>query len=66
VFSLGDPVQSPLGAHPHPRGEGRTLPDSAAISNRLALDDGRGSEPSHGDLTQVQTWTASQLDALLA
>jgi hypothetical protein len=42
------------------------LPDSAAVSNRLALDDGRGSEPSHGDLTQVQTWMASQLDALLA
>jgi len=65
VFSLGDLVQTPLGTTPHRRFEGRTLGDSATVSNWRAEKNGHGSEPGHSDLHEPPTWTASGLDMLL-
>jgi len=65
VFSLADSVQTPLGTVPHRRFEGRTLGDSATVSNWRAEHDGSGSEPGHSELHEPKTWTASALDALL-
>lgn len=66
VFSLGDHIQTPLGSFPNTRFEGRTLGDSAAVSNWRCEDNGLGSEPDHGALHEVPTWTASSLLSLLA
>lgn len=65
VFSLADLTQTPLGTAPHRRFEGRSLGDSASVSNWRAEDDGSGSEPGHSDLHEPPTWKASGLNALL-
>ena len=64
VFSISDWVQIP-GTLPHRRGEGRTLADSATVSNVRAADDGTGRGPGHSDLHSPATWQASGLDRVL-
>ena len=66
VFSLADSLQTPLGTAPHRRFEGRTLGDSANVSNWRAERDGHGGQPGHSDLHEPATWVASGLDTLLA
>jgi hypothetical protein len=65
VFSLADSVQTPFGTTPHRRFEGRTLGDSANVSNWRAENDGHGSQPGHSDLHEPATWVASGPDSLL-
>jgi hypothetical protein len=66
VFSLADHTQTSLGTTPNRRFEGRTLGDSANVSNWRAEHDGTGGEPGHSDLHEPATWIASALDKLLA
>lgn len=65
VFSLADYVQTPFGTTPHRRFEGRTLGDSATVSNWRAEHNGSGSQPGHSELHEPATWKASGLDTLL-
>lgn len=54
VFSTWDDIQSPVGTKPNPRGEGRTLADTAQTINHRVEDPWR--DPSHSALHSPEVW----------